>query len=250
MSERGVGDKTIAVTGASRGIGAAIAIELARRGFTVACLSRRGNGPETEVDAALKTRFFNYACDVTDEASVRAALAAAASRGGLNGLVNNAGIHLDAPSHALDTATYDRVMSTNATAVFVTSREAYPHLVRGGGGTIVNIGSFYDKIGVKRNVAYCASKAAVGAITRCLAVEWASKGIRVLDVAPGYIETDLNREALVQGPLHEFLQKRIPGKRHGTAADVARLVAAIFSEDIAFLTGETIYVDGGQGIAH
>ena len=141
-------------------------------------------------------------------------------------------------------------MRTNATAVFTACREAYPHLVAAGGGTIVNIGSFYDKIGVKRNLAYCASKAAVGAMTRCLAVEWASKGIRVLDVAPGYIETDLNREALVQGPLHEFLQKRIPGRRHGTAQEVARLVAAIFSEDIPFLTGETIYIDGGQGIAH
>ena len=249
MSDRPVSDKTIAVTGASRGIGAAIAIELARRGFRVACLSRRGAGPESEYDAALKSRFANYACDVTNEASTKAALAEAA-KGGLHGLVNNAGIHLDAASHELDTATYDRVMSTNATAVFTTSREAYPHLVKAGGATIVNIGSFYDKIGVKRNVAYCASKAAVGAITRCLAVEWASKGIRVLDVAPGYIETDLNREALVQGPLHEFLQKRIPGRQHGTAAHVARLVAAIFSEDIAFLTGETIYIDGGQGIAH
>ena len=243
-------ERTVAVTGASRGIGAAIAVELGRRGFRVACLSRGGKGPEIEYDAALRPRFANYACDVTDEASIRAALVAAAKSAGLQGLVNNAGIHLDAPSHELDTATYYRVMSTNATAVFTTSREAYPHLVASGGGTIVNIGSFYDKIGVKRNVAYCASKAAVGAITRCLAVEWAAKGIRVIDVAPGYIETDLNREALVQGPLHEFLQKRIPGRQHGTADHVAKLVAAIFSEDIAFLTGETIYIDGGQGIAH
>jgi NAD(P)-dependent dehydrogenase (short-subunit alcohol dehydrogenase family) len=87
-------------------------------------------------------------------------------------------------------------------------------------------------------------------MTRCLAVEWAAKGIRVLDVAPGYIETDLNREALTQGPLREFLAKRIPGGKSGVASDVARLVAAIFTEDIPFLTGETIYVDGGQGIAH
>ena len=244
-------EKTIAVTGASRGIGAAIALELARRGFRVACLSRRGAGPESaDVDENLTSRFINEACDVTDEASVRAALAAVAKRLPLNGLVNNAGIHLDAPSHELDFATYDRVMRTNATAVFTACREAYPHLVAAGGGTIVNIGSFYDRIGVKRNLAYCASKAAVGAITRCLAVEWAAKGIRVLDVAPGYIETDLNREALVEGPLHEFLQKRIPGRRHGTADEVARLVASIFSEDIRFLTGETIYIDGAQGIAH
>ncbi|MGQ0522095.1 MAG: SDR family NAD(P)-dependent oxidoreductase [Betaproteobacteria bacterium] len=245
-------EKVIAVTGASRGIGAAIAIELARRGFTVACLTRKGAGPETpNVPENAALTFVNRACDVTDEQSVRTALAnIAAGRGGIHGLVNNAGIHLDAPSHSLATAVYEKVMATNATAVFTVSREIYPHLLKSGGGLIVNIGSFYDRIGVKRNLAYCASKAAVGAMTRCLAVEWAAKGIRVVDVAPGYIETDLNREALTQGPLREFLAKRIPGGKSGTSADVARLVAALFSEDLPFLTGETIYIDGGQGIAH
>jgi len=189
-------------------------------------------------------------CDVNEEASVRNALAAVAQRNGLHGLVNNAGIHLDGPSHELDTATYEHVMRTNATSVFTVSREAYPHLVKAGGATIVNIGSFFDKIGVKRNLAYCASKAAVGAMTRCLAVEWASKDIRVLDVAPGYVVTDLNRQSLESGPVREYIEKRIPGRRPGTVEEIARLVAGIFSEDIPFLTGETIYIDGGQGIAH
>lgn len=243
-------ERIIAVTGASRGIGAAIALELARRDFTVACLTRRGAGPEIPAPPALSGRFINHACDVNDEASVRDALAAVAIDGTLHGLVNNAGIHLDAPSQEMDTATYERVMQTNATAVFTTCREAYPYLAQAAGATIVNIGSFFDKIGVKRNLAYCASKAAVGAITRCLAVEWASKGIRVLDVAPGYVVTDLNRESLERGPVREYIDKRIPGRRPGTPEEIARLVAAIFSEDIPFLTGETIYIDGGQGVAH
>ena len=250
MSDDSRRERTIAVTGASRGIGAAIAIELARRGFKVGCLTRRGAGPESPAAAALKDQFINQTCDVNDEASVRAALSALAKAGGLHGLVNNAGIHLDGPSHELDTATYERVMQTNATAVFTASREAYVHLLAAGGGTIVNIGSFFDKIGVKRNLAYCASKAAVGAITRCLAVEWASKGIRVVDVAPGYVVTDLNRDSLESGPVREYIEKRIPARQPGTVDDIARLVAAIFSEDIPFLTGETIYIDGGQGIAH
>ena len=72
----------------------------------------------------------------------------------------------------------------------------------------------------------------------------------MLDVAPGYIVTDLNRDALASGPLRDYLAQAHPGRRHGTAEDVARLVAAIFTEDIPFLTGETIYIDGGQGIAH
>jgi NAD(P)-dependent dehydrogenase (short-subunit alcohol dehydrogenase family) len=246
------GARTIAVTGASRGIGAAIAVELARRGFTVGCLTRKGAGPEAgDVPPEAAARFINCRCDVTDEASVRRALSELAGRcGAIHGLINNAGIHTDAPSHELTTEAYEKLMAVNATAVFAACREAYPHLVKAGGGIIVNIGSYYDRIGVKRNLAYCAAKAAVGAMTRCLAVEWAARGIRVLDVAPGYIETDLNRDALTKGPLHDFLVKRIPGGRHGTAKEVARLVAAIFSEDIPFLTGETIYLDGGQGIAH
>jgi NAD(P)-dependent dehydrogenase (short-subunit alcohol dehydrogenase family) len=243
--------KVIAVTGASRGIGAAIALELAHRGFTVACLTRKGKGPETQAGRTMAGKFLDVACDVTDEASMRTAFAEVhAKAGALNGLVNNAGIHLDGASHELATATYEKVMATNATAVFAACREAYPHLVKTGGGTIVNIGSFFDKIGVKRNVAYCASKAAVGAITRCLAVEWADQGIRVLDVAPGYIVTDLNRKAMTEGPLADYLKKRIPSGKCGTAGDVAKLVAAIFSEDIPFLSGETIYLDGAQGISH
>jgi NAD(P)-dependent dehydrogenase (short-subunit alcohol dehydrogenase family) len=242
--------RLIAVTGASRGIGAGIAVELARRGFRVACLTRSGRTPETEAAARYHDRFLSHVCDVDDEKSVREALKEIAQDVGLHGLVNNAGIHLDGASHELGTDTYERVMRTNATSVFTVSREAYPYLVASGGGTIVNIGSFFDKIGVKRNLAYCASKAAVGAMTRCLAVEWASKGIRVLDVAPGYIVTDLNRDVLESGPLREYIDKRIPGRRPGTVEEIARLVAGIFSEDIPFLTGETIYIDGGQGIAN
>jgi NAD(P)-dependent dehydrogenase (short-subunit alcohol dehydrogenase family) len=243
--------KVIAVTGASRGIGAAIALELAHRGFTVACLTRKGQGPEVQGARELTAQLVNVACDVTDEGSLKAAFAAVADKAGaLHGLVNNAGIHLDGASHELPTVTYEKVMMTNATAVFMACREAYPHLIKSGGGAVVNIGSFFDKIGVKRNVAYCASKAAVGAITRCLAVEWAIRGIRVLDVAPGYIVTDLNRDAMTSGPLADYLKKRIPSGSTGKTSDVAKLVAAIFSEDIPFLSGETIYIDGAQGINH
>ncbi|HEX6006783.1 MAG TPA: SDR family oxidoreductase, partial [Burkholderiales bacterium] len=96
----------------------------------------------------------------------------------------------------------------------------------------------------------CAAKAAVGAITRCLAVEWASKGISVVDVAPGYIETDLNRAALTQNPLKDLLARRIPTGGPANPDAIAKMVAAIYCENIGYLNGETIYVDGGQGIAH
>jgi NAD(P)-dependent dehydrogenase (short-subunit alcohol dehydrogenase family) len=240
----------IAVTGASRGIGAAIALELARRGYTVGCLSRKGTGVErAPVDDTIAGRMLNFACDVTEETSVSGALRALAGRAGrIDGLVNNAGIHLEGKSAELATEVYAQVMDTNARSVFVACREVYPYLEKRG-GIIVNIGSFFDKLGVKRNLAYCASKAAVGAITRCLAVEWAPKKIRVLDVAPGYITTELNAEAM-QGKLKAFLEARVPTGGPGTAQDVARVVAALFGEDVPFLTGTTIYLDGGQGMAH
>lgn len=115
---------------------------------------------------------------------------------------------------------------------------------------IINIGSFFDKLGVRNNLAYCASKAAVGAITRCLAVEWAADAIRVLNVAPGYIVTDLNAKVMEAGPLRAYLEKRIPAKQPGSVSDVADLVAALFTIDLRFMSGETIYIDGAQGIAH
>src|SRR5688500_10131550 len=121
--------KIIAVTGASRGIGSEIVVELARRGFTVACLTRKGQGPEMGEAKAHAKDVINGACVVTDEASIKAALAQVVDRtGALHGLVNNAGIHLDGASDKLATSVYEQVMATNATAVFAACREAYPHL--------------------------------------------------------------------------------------------------------------------------
>ncbi|MPZ58929.1 MAG: SDR family oxidoreductase [Rhizobiales bacterium] len=231
---------TIVVTGGSRGIGAAIVDDLDRRGFNVAALSRSG---ETGAGKG-------YRCDVTDERSLQGAIAAVAADGPVIGLVNNAGVQRATPSHLLSVRELDETMSLNMTASMVACREAYPHLKAAGGGTIVNIGSFFDKLGVAENVAYCASKAAVGALTRCLAVEWAKDGIRVLDIAPGYIETDLNREFLAREKVKAWLGRRVPVGRAGAAQEVARLVGSIFAEGIDFLTGETIYLDGGQGMNH
>jgi NAD(P)-dependent dehydrogenase (short-subunit alcohol dehydrogenase family) len=241
---------TIIVTGASRGIGASIATELATRGFHVACLSRSGDLPDAAgFDSQVRGRMTALRCDITNATSVHDVFASISAALGepIVGLVNNAGIHLQGPSATFALADFERVMSTNAAALLVASQAAYPYLAAAGASLIVNIGSFYDKLGVKGNVAYCASKAAVGAMTRCLAVEWARNGIRVLNVAPGYIETDLNRDELNEGALQTFLRKRIPVGGPGQADDIGRLVAMLFQLPGSFLTGETIYVDGGQG---
>jgi NAD(P)-dependent dehydrogenase (short-subunit alcohol dehydrogenase family) len=240
----------IAVTGASRGIGSAIVVELARRGYRVGCLSRKGLGPEDrEVPAALVKRMSNHVVDVKDEAAAARALAElAAGEGGLIGLVNNAGTHLEVPSHECASDVFAEVLAVNVTGVFALSREAYPHLVAAGNSTIINLGSFFDKIGARYSAAYCASKAGVGAITRCLAVEWAKRGIRVINVAPGYVVTDLNRHYMEQEWFRDFVAQRVPVGRAAEAEEVARMIGALYDEDLPFLTGETIYLDGGQGV--
>jgi NAD(P)-dependent dehydrogenase (short-subunit alcohol dehydrogenase family) len=228
----------IVVTGASRGIGAAIAVELAARGRRIVALSRSGTAPVGQP----------LACDVTDEASLRAAFATVAADGGITGLINCAGVHRAAVSATLPTAAWEATMRLNATAVLVACREVYPHLRAAGGGTIVNIGSFWDRLGIAGSVAYYASKAAVGAITRCLAVEWAKDAIRVFNVAPGYIETDLNRDYLAREKVKAWIAQRVPIGRPGQPEEVARVVAALIAADTPLLAGETIYLDGGQTI--
>jgi NAD(P)-dependent dehydrogenase (short-subunit alcohol dehydrogenase family) len=230
----------IIVTGATRGIGAAIARDLAAGGARVAGLTRSGETAAGE----------GFVCDVADEASLARAVAAVAARGPIAGLVNNAGVYEEHKSDRISATDFERVMRTNATSVVVASREVYPHLKQAGGGLIVNIGSFFDKMGVSRSVAYCASKAAIGAITRCLAVEWAADNIRIIDVAPGYIATDLNAEFREKDSVKAWIKRRIPVARPGSPEEVARLVGNLFRSDLGFLTGETIYIDGGQGMHH
>ncbi|MFG6664836.1 SDR family NAD(P)-dependent oxidoreductase [Sulfitobacter sp. 916] len=229
----------IIVTGASKGIGLAIAQELEQRGYQVVGLSRSGGGSAGR----------QVLCDMTDEAAVRQAFANIAAEGPVVGLVNNAGVHIGGATATLSTNDFNKTMALNATAVMVAAREVYPHL-KESGGTIVNIGSFFDKMGVPDNLAYCSSKAAVAAMTRCMAVEWAKDGVRVMNVAPGYIETDLNRDFLAREKVRAWMKSRIPMGSPGQPGDVARLVAAIFAENIGFLTGETIYIDGAQGMNH
>lgn len=229
----------IIVTGASRGIGAAIALELDRRDYAVVGLSRSGDSPAGR----------GRACDVSNEVALRDAIAEVAAEGPIVGLVNNAGTHGTGPSAELATADYERVMTVNATAIMIACREIQPHLIAAEGGMIINIGSFFDKIGAAEQLAYCASKAAIGAMTRVLAVEWARHDISVVNIAPGYIETELTPMWQDEKAL-AWLRKRIPLRRGGRPEEIARMVGALYQEDIGFLTGETIYIDGAHALNH
>jgi NAD(P)-dependent dehydrogenase (short-subunit alcohol dehydrogenase family) len=240
----------VLVTGAARGIGAAIALELARAGYVVGCLSRSGNAPDAPATEKRAGRFVELACDVTDEQRLVHALREfVADAGTLEGLVNNAGILLTDPFAAMPTDRLRQVLETNLIAPAVLCREAYPYLKNAGRSIIVNIGSFYDRLGVKRNFAYSASKAGLAALTRSLAVEWARDGISVVTVAPGYVETDISAEFLATEAGKEFVSKRIPVGRAGDVAEVAMLIRRLVEDRLQFLTGTTIYIDGGQGIS-
>jgi NAD(P)-dependent dehydrogenase (short-subunit alcohol dehydrogenase family) len=168
--------------------------------------------------------------------------------GGLGGLINNAGVHKDARAHEMPIEDFEWVMRVNTTAVLAACQAAYPHMPANRRGLIVNIGSFFERLGVSGSTAYCASKAAVAAVSRCLAAEWSRKGISVVNVAPGYVETDINRDFLRDEAASAAVRTRSFVRRAGSVSEIARLIAALYVEDIPFLTGETIFVDGGYGI--
>ena len=236
----------VIVTGASRGIGAALSIELDRRGFMVAGLSLTGDPPLGCDDPS---RFLLKKCDVTNELQLSESFAWVAKQtGGVQCLVNNAGLHTTSKSQQLERNDFERVMEINVTAVMLGCREIFPHFEKSG-GVIFNMGSSFGWIGAPYNLAYCTSKAALGGLTRVLAAEWAKYNIRTLNIAPGYIETDLNKDFLESEKVKKLLSERIPAGGPGKAEDVAKLVAALLVEDIQFMPGSNIYLDGGQTFA-
>jgi NAD(P)-dependent dehydrogenase (short-subunit alcohol dehydrogenase family) len=244
-------EKLVIVTGASRGIGAAIASQLATDGYHVGCISRSGALPATGLSSnAAQRRLIPVAADVARPDELRSAIDDLCSGGiEIRGLVNNAGSQSEAPSAEMPLEQWDELMQINARSVVVACQAIYPYLKKGNGGLIVNMGSFFDKVGAKRNLAYSASKAAVGAITRVLAVEWAKDRISVINIAPGFVLTDLNAEHWEKGRMQDYFEKRIPGGIPGQPEDIAELASALFAMKSSFLTGETVYMDGAQSLS-
>ena len=144
----------IIVTGASRGIGAAIAFELASAGYSVGCLSRSGELPAiANMSTDVSNRWYAVKCDVSQSAQLEAAFAEVKKRSGLPlvGLVNNAGIHSEGPVEKIDADEFRHVMDINVLSVLIASQTIYPHLLKNNGGMVINIGSFFDKLGIKHH---------------------------------------------------------------------------------------------------
>ena len=239
--------KRALVTGAGMGIGQGIAIELARRGAYVVvhyAHSEKDAGETVAEIERLGGRFALVQGDLSkaDECE-RVVDEAADSLGGLDVLVNNAGVTRALDFLQTEESTYDEVFDLNMKGYFFCARRAVPYMLEAGGGSIVNITSIHGHAGFPRHAAYAATKGAINAFTRELAVELADRNVRVNAIGPGLIEVP--RYFDTPGYTTEFGDTLVPAGRIGHPEDVALVAAFLASDDAGFVTGQVLYVDGG-----
>lgn len=244
-------DKQVAlVTGASRGIGRAIAITLASQGATVigTATSEAGAAAITEAFAAAGLNGRGVVLDVTDSAASDALIDSLVKElGGLNVLVNNAGITQDQLAMRMKDEDWDAVISTNLRAVFRLSRAVLRPMMKARGGRIINITSVVGASGNPGQVNYAAAKAGVAGMTRALAREIGSRGITVNCVAPGFIDTDMTKG--LPDEQQTALKGQIPLGRLGSPEDIAHAVAFLASPNAGYITGVELHVNGGMFMA-
>jgi 3-oxoacyl-[acyl-carrier protein] reductase len=238
------------VTGASRGIGRAIALALARQGATVVGTATGAAGVAA-IDAALAAAGAvgrGLVLDVGDGPACEAAIGEIEAReGAVTILVNNAGITRDTLLLRMKAEDWDAVISTNLGSVFRLSKAVLRGMMKARKGRIINIASVVGLIGNPGQANYCAAKAGIGGFTRSLAREVASRGITVNVVAPGFIDTDMTK-SLAEGQ-RTALAAQIPLGRLGLPADIAEAVCFLAGPGAAWITGETLNVNGGMHMA-
>ncbi|RDD53094.1 MAG: SDR family NAD(P)-dependent oxidoreductase [Candidatus Korarchaeota archaeon NZ13-K] len=236
------------VTGASSGIGRAIAIKLHRAGARVALLDIREDGRELERELGGNVRF--YKCDVSSSGEVEETVRRVYEDfGRIDIVVNAAGVIIRKSVVETGEEEWDWVMNVNLKGPYLVSKYAIPYMVRGGGGSIVNVASGWGLKGGPRAAAYCASKAGLVNLTRAMAIDHGAEGVRVNCVAPGDVDTPMLREEARQlgMELEEFLREaaRRPIPRIGRPEDVANAVLFLVSDMASWVTGSVLVVDGG-----
>jgi glucose 1-dehydrogenase len=258
---KGLQEKVALVTGASSGIGQAIAIRLGEEGAYIAInyVGRPEGAIETReaiehgISVCMKQlsevggRPILVDADVSDEGAVERMFDQVISKyGRLDILINNAGIQIAADSHELPAADFDKVLAVNLRGAFLCARRAVQHfLAENRPGVIVNVSSVHQLIPKPRFLGYSVSKGGMQNLTRSLALEYASRGIRVNGVGPGATVTPINRSWIDDPVKRRMVENHIPMQRAGAAEEIAAATAFLCSDDAAYITGQTLFVDGG-----
>jgi len=240
-------DRRVLVTGAGGGLGSEICARLSTEGAQVAAADLAGTDLGPLVDSLTGTGHLALELDVSDEEQWREATSRIeAAWGGLDVLINNAAIGSIATVEDEERATWDQVVAVDQTGVWLGMKHVGPLLERTGGGSIVNVASILGSTGgLGNSIAYHAAKGAVRTMTKNAALHWATRGVRVNSLHPGFIETPQLIERFGGSPRHQAMLANTPMGRLGTPAEIAGAVAFLGSDDAGYMTGSEVYADGG-----
>jgi NAD(P)-dependent dehydrogenase (short-subunit alcohol dehydrogenase family) len=241
--------KVALVTGGARGLGRTMALALAEAGADVAISGRTRetlDDAAAEIAAATGRRVQGFVADVTrgDEVA-RLAAEVPAALGPIDILINNAGNNIRGSVQELSEADWDSVLDTNLKGPFLCSRAIGPEMAKRGWGRVINLGSILSVIGIPGRAPYASAKAGVTALTRVLALEWAAQGVTVNAICPGPFGTDMNKPLLNDPVKYQEFVKNLPIGRWGELDELAGLVVLLASPASSFITGTSIFIDGG-----
>jgi NAD(P)-dependent dehydrogenase (short-subunit alcohol dehydrogenase family) len=240
--------KTALVTGGGRGLGKAIALALSEAGADVALTSRTRDELEEACReiSEYSAKVFYQDMDIRDTDSMRSFIQRVVNeQGSIDILVNAAGINIRSSFLEMTESDWDMVMDVNLKSVFLTSQIVLPHMINRQSGKIINIASLSSKIGLKGMAAYCASKGGVSQLTKAMAVDFAEYGINVNAIGPGYFKTKLTEPVFNNSEKKDWVLSRIPMGKTGHPNDLAGAAVFLASTASDYITGQTIYVDGG-----
>jgi NAD(P)-dependent dehydrogenase (short-subunit alcohol dehydrogenase family) len=241
-----LGGRRAVVTGASRGIGRAIAVAFAERGARVLAVARSEEGLRETASLAPAGQVKVHATDLREPAAIERSVEDAAERlGGIDILVNNAADDHDSPIEKTDLSVWQRVIELNLQSCWLLSRAASGHLRADGGGKVINVASILGLVAIRNDSAYIAAKHGLVGLTRALALEWARRDIQVNALAPGFVETAMMGENLGDETVVNWLRRNTPQGRWAQTDEMTGPAVFLASRASDFMTGQVLVVDGG-----